>query len=111
MRFFYPGLILSLALVGCGEGSSFDTSFKKSFREKGIKGCVEQARRRSPIGAANVDVEGLCACTIDAMMEGKSATDLMGPPDEKKANEAIATCTARVVRPGSGGPGAPAKEN
>jgi hypothetical protein len=97
---------ISLVLAGCGEGSSFDTSFKKSYRDKGIKSCVEQARRRSPIGAANVDIEGLCACSIDKVMEGKSATDLMGAPDEKQAEAAIASCTARILKPGSDGPGA-----
>jgi hypothetical protein len=106
VRTIFVFVTVSLALAGCGEGSSFDTSFKKSFREKGIKGCVEQARRRSPIGAANIDIEGLCACTIDKVMEGKNATDLMGAPDEKKAGEAIASCTARFGRPGSGGSGA-----
>jgi hypothetical protein len=96
-------LAASLILAGCGEGSSFDTSFKKSYREKGIKSCVEQARRRSPIGAANVALEGLCACTIDKVMEGKTATDLMGAPDESKAREAIASCTARIGKTVSGG--------
>ena len=100
MRAGFVFLAFLLLLAGCGEGSSFDTSFKKSYREKGVKGCVEQARRRAPSGAANVDIEGLCACTIDSLMEGKSATDLMGPPDEKQANEAIAACAARIVRPG-----------
>lgn len=105
MRAGFVFLAVSLLLAGCGEGSSFDTSFKKSYRDKGIKGCVEQARLRAPAGAANVDIEGLCACTIDSMMEGKSATDLMGPPDEKKTNEAIATCAARVLRPGGANKG------
>jgi hypothetical protein len=89
----------SLTLAGCGEGSSFDTSFKKSYRDKGIQSCVQQARQRSPIGAANVDIEGLCACTIDKVMEGKSATDLMGAPDEQKAVEAIASCTKKMGIP------------
>lgn len=106
MRAGFVILAVSLLLAGCGEGSSFDTSFKKSFRDKGIKGCVEQARIRSPMGAANVDIEGLCTCTIDKVMEGKSASDLMGPPDEKIAREAIASCSARVV-----GPGAPKNAN
>jgi hypothetical protein len=103
MRTPFYTLILSIALAGCGEGSSFDTSFKKSFREKGIKGCVEQARMRSPMGAANVDIQGLCTCTIDKVMEGKSASDLMGPPDEKSAREAISSCSARLLRPGAAG--------
>jgi hypothetical protein len=100
MRGSFFILAVSVALAGCGEGSSFDTSFKKSYRDKGIKGCVDQARRRSPIGAANVDIEGLCACTIDKVMEGKSATDLMGAPDEKQAKDAIESCAARFGVPG-----------
>ncbi len=90
---------VSLILAGCGEGSNFDTSFKKSYREKGIKSCVEQARARSPMGAARVDVEGLCSCTIDKVMEGKSATELMGAPDERKASEAISQCARRFGIP------------
>ena len=103
MRAKFIMLAVSLILAGCGEGSSFDTSFKKSFREKGIKGCVDQARLRSPIGAANIDIEGLCACTIDKMMEGKSATDLMGAPDSNKAKEAAASCATRFGLPGASG--------
>ncbi len=104
MRTTFILLAASLALASCGEGSSFDKSFKKSYRDKGIQGCVQQARQRSPMGAANVDIEGLCACTIDKVMEGKSATDLMGPPDQREAVEAIASCTKKMGIPTPGRP-------
>ena len=103
MRTGFCIFAISLLLAGCGEGSSFDSGFKKSYRDKGIKSCVEQARMRSPMGAANVDIEGLCTCAIDKVMEGKSATDLMGAPDEKLAREAISSCSARILKPGSDG--------
>ena len=90
--------VLALALAGCGDGSSFDTGFKKSYREKGIKSCVEQARKQSPMGAASMDVEGLCTCTIDKVMEGKSATELMNPPEEKVWQDIAEQCLAQSRR-------------
>jgi hypothetical protein len=102
MRTRFLVLAVSLVLAGCGEGSSFDTSFKKSYREKGIKGCVDQARMRSPMGAANVDILGLCTCSIDAMMKGKSATELMGAPNEKEVIGAATSCARRYGAPGAG---------
>ena len=97
MRISHIALVLALALAGCGEGSSFDTGFKKAYREKGIAACVEATRRQSPLGAASIDVEGLCACTVDKVMEGKSANDLMSP-DEKAEKAAVEQCLAKVMK-------------
>jgi len=88
-------LLLVTALAGCGEGSSFDKGFKKAYRDKAIPACVEATRRQSPLGAASIDVEALCACTVDKVMEGKSANDLMNP-DEKAEKAAVEQCLAKV---------------
>lgn len=71
------GLVFSaiLALTACGEGSSFDESFKASFREKTIAACAVQAKDRVPAGL-DVDVTKVCGCVTDKIMEGKSATQL-----------------------------------
>jgi hypothetical protein len=98
MRAAIIALLIVPALAGCGDGSSFDTGFKKSYREKGIKSCVEQARKQSPMGAASMDVEGLCTCTIDKVMEGKSATELMNPPEDKVWQDIAEQCLAQSRR-------------
>ena len=97
MRASVIALLLAPALAGCGEGSSFDEGFRKAYREKGIAACVEAARRQSPLGAASIDVEGLCTCTVDKVMEGKSASDLMNP-DEKAEKAAVEQCLAKVTK-------------
>ena len=97
MRAPVIGIFAAAALAGCGEGSSFDQGFKKAYREKGIAACVEAARRQSPLGSASIDVEGLCTCTVDKVMEGKSANELMSP-DEKAEKAAIEQCLAKVKK-------------
>ena len=96
MRPVPAAILLTLLLAGCGEGSSFDEGFRKAYREKGIAACAEATRRQSPLGAASIDVEGLCACTVDRLMEGKSAKDLMSP-DEKAEKAAVEQCLAKVA--------------
>lgn len=97
MRAIHIALLMLPALAGCGEGSSFDKGFKKSYREKAIPACVEATRRQSPMGAARIDVEALCTCTVDKVMEGKSAQDLMSP-DEKAEKAAIEHCLAKTAK-------------
>ena len=97
MRPAMIALLIVPALAGCGEGSSFDKGFKKAYREKGIAACVEATRRQSPLGAAAVDVEAICTCTVDKVMEGKSANDLMSP-DEKAEKAAVEQCLAKVMK-------------
>ena len=96
MRAICIALLIAPALAGCGEGSSFDKGFKQAYRDKAIPACVEATRRQSPLGAANIDVEALCTCTVDKVMEGKSANDLMSP-DEKAEKAAVEQCLAKVT--------------
>ena len=96
MRALFIAALIAPALAGCGEGSSFDKGFKKAYRDKAIPACVEATRRQSPLGAASIDVEALCTCTVDKVMEGKSANDLMNP-DEKAQKSAIEQCLAKAT--------------
>ena len=64
-----------LALAACGEGSAFDESFKTTYREKFVATCVAGAEGQIPAGVT-VDLDKICTCAADKVMEGKSATDL-----------------------------------
>ena len=69
-------VLLTPVLAACGEGSSFDTEFKKSYRDKMVTSCVSSAKGSIPAGI-KIDLEGICGCTADKVMEGKTAKDLM----------------------------------
>ena len=69
-------LALPLALTACGEGSNFDEGFKSTFREKLVTACVDNAKGSVPQGV-NVDLDKICGCSADKIMEGKSASDLV----------------------------------
>lgn len=81
-------------LAACGEGSTFDNSFKQSFRTKGIESCVSGAQAGAR--AAGVDFQAVCECMIDRTMEGKSARDLMSPPDEAEQQRIASRCVAEI---------------
>lgn len=66
---------LALTLTACGDGSSFDKTFKSSYREKLITTCTTSAKGSIPAGV-NIDLDKICGCAADKIMEGKSAKDL-----------------------------------
>lgn len=68
-------LLCPLLLTACGEGSAFDESFKTSYREKFVASCTTGAQSTIPEGV-EVDLNKICACAADKIMEGKSAKDL-----------------------------------
>lgn len=68
-------LLIPLTLTACGEGSALDESIKVTYREKLVATCSATASGYLPTGA-NVDVDKICGCAADKVMEGKSATDL-----------------------------------
>jgi hypothetical protein len=80
MRALLLGLLLP-ALAACGEGSSFDQSFRNSFREKSVETCTAEARaqiaRSGAVLPTGLSAERTCGCAVDRLMEGKSATELM----------------------------------
>ncbi len=65
-----------LTLTACGEGSAFDESFKASFREKLVTTCTSSASGSIPAGV-NIDLDKICGCAADKIMEGKSAKELV----------------------------------
>lgn len=105
-------VLLAPALAACGEGSSFDTEFKKNYREKMVTSCVSSAKGSMPAGI-DIDLEGICACTADKVMEGKSAKDLMthapGSADDMAKLQQCVQKLAPGMGMGAAGP-APAPE-
>lgn len=66
---------MALTLTACGEGSALDESFKSSYREKLVSTCTSSAQSYIPAGV-NIDLDKICGCTADKIMEGKSAKEL-----------------------------------
>lgn len=96
--------LVLLPLAGCGQGSAFDEAFRNSYREKGVQTCATQARtamaqsgRAAPAG---VDFDRICACAVDRIMAGKSARELMSPPDDATQRAAVEQCAAQAVSGG-----------
>lgn len=93
-------LVLAVALLlpitACGEGSAFDNGFRESYRAKGIESCVGGARSAAGAGGAGTDFQRLCECMIDELMEGKSARELMSPPDAQEEQRVADQCIAEV---------------
>lgn len=93
----------SLALLtSCGPGSAFDNSFRESYREQAVQGCLQSARAAPAI--PGVDFQRICECAVDRHMDGKSATELMGEADDATqagAQEATMQCVRELV-PGAG---------
>jgi hypothetical protein len=97
-----PASLVAIApLAACGEGSSFDNAFRESYRTKGIESCVASARATAPAGVDAAALQRICECTVERSMEGKSATELMSPPDPADQDRIIRQCLARIV-PGAG---------
>lgn len=69
-------LLIPLTLTACGEGSAVDERIKATYREQLVATCSATASGYLPTGA-NVDVDKVCGCAADKVMEGKSATDLV----------------------------------
>ncbi len=91
--------IASIALLAsCGPGSAFDNSFRESYREKAVEGCVQGSRAAA--APPGVDFQRICECAVDRHMEGKSATELMGEADDTArsgAQDATMQCVRDLV--------------
>ncbi len=66
---------LAHCLTACGEGSAVDEGIKATYREQLVTTCSATAEGYLP-AAANIDLDKICGCAADKIMEGKSATDL-----------------------------------
>ncbi len=98
----YPKITAATAsailLAACGSGSAFDNSFRESYREQAIEGCV-QGSRTAP-APAGVDFQRICECAVDRHMEGKTATELMSEDQAASragAQEATMQCVREIV--------------
>ena len=90
-------IIVSLALTACGEGSVVDESFKTSFREKLVMTCAATAEGKIPAGVI-VDIDQLCSCAADKVMEGKSAKDLVTTiPGSAEDMAKLQTCLTELA--------------
>ncbi len=89
--------VTPLLLSACGEGSAFDENFKKTFREEAVSQCVAGAKGSMPPGI-NVDLEKICGCTADKVMEGKSAAELMkaAANESREAITHVQACVAET---------------
>ena len=88
---------LALALTACGEGSVVDESFKASFREKLVITCAATADGKIPVGVS-VDIDQLCSCAADKVMEGKTAKDLVTTiPGSAEDMAKLQTCLTELA--------------
>ena len=88
---------LALTLTACGEGSVVDESFKASFREKLVMTCAATAEGKIPAGVI-VDIDQLCTCAADKVMEGKSAKDLVTTiPGSAEDMAKLQTCLTELA--------------
>ena len=89
--------------AACGPGSAFDNSFRESYREKAVEGCLRGSQEApAPVG---VDFQRICECAVDRHMAGKSATELMNEGDDVSrtgAQDATMQCIRENV-PGAAG--------
>lgn len=69
-------LLLPLVLTACGDGSAVDESIKAAYRDKLVTGCVATTQGSIP-ETVTVDIDKICACAADKVMEGKSAKELV----------------------------------
>lgn len=99
-------LILSLAAAAALAGCQSDEQFKQQWRQTAVNACVLTARSQ-PM-PAGLDPSRVCSCSIDRIMQGKSAADLRayrgGPADQ----EAAAQCAMEAMGATAGGTAAPA---
>jgi hypothetical protein len=90
------------ALAACGEGSAFDNSFRTSYRERAVEGCLSGIRAGAPAGV-RLDFRRVCECAVDRHMEGKSATELMQADDATATQRAAEQCVMEEARRTGGG--------
>jgi hypothetical protein len=68
-----------LALSACGEGSVVDENLKSTLRASLVSSCAATAEAQVPEGV-EVDLDKVCNCAADKLMEGKSVQDLVANP-------------------------------
>ena len=66
---------LALSLTACGDDTAVDEGFKATYRNKLVATCTATAQSYVPAGVV-VDIDKICGCGADKIMEGKSAKEL-----------------------------------
>jgi hypothetical protein len=91
-----PSLAL-LALLVPLAGCQSEEDYRQRWRETAVGACVQQARTGGlPQG---IDPARLCNCSIDRLMEGKSAADLRSYRPQPADSEAAQRCAAEAIVP------------
>ena len=93
MRSMFGVLLLAATVTGCQS----EEQFRQRWRETAVGACVQQARAGGlPQG---IDSARLCNCSIDRLMEGKSAADLRSYRPRPEDSEAAQRCAAEAIVP------------
>jgi hypothetical protein len=83
---------LALALAACGEGGVLDESVKTTVREQLVATCTATAEGQIPEGVT-VDLNQVCNCAADKVMDGKSVQDLVtNPPTSAEDLNKVREC-------------------
>lgn len=85
--------LVAAALLASGCQSEEQT--RQLWREATVRECVTQAQNsRMPPG---VDAQQVCACSIDRIMQGRSADELLKSPNPAAAEEAARQCALEAM--------------
>lgn len=84
--------LLALTLTACGEGSALDDTVKVSVRESIVATCTTAASEQIPENI-QIDVNQVCGCAADKVMDGKSVSDLAAnPPTPSEGVAKVQAC-------------------
>ena len=82
----------ALALTACGEGGVLDESVKTTVREQLVATCTATAEGQIPEGVT-VDLNQVCNCAADKVLDGKSVQDLVSnPPTSAEDLDKVREC-------------------
>lgn len=102
MRLILSLVVAASALAACQS----DDQFKQQWRTTAVNACVEQARSQ-PM-PAGLDAGRVCNCSIDRIMEGKSADELRRHQGGAADAEAARQCATEAMTAAAGAPATPA---
>lgn len=93
MRSMLSLILLAAMLPACQS----EDQFRQRWRETAVGACVQQAQAGGlPQG---LDAGRLCNCSIDRLMEGKSAAELRSYRPQPEDSEAAQRCAAEALVP------------
>jgi hypothetical protein len=84
--------LLPLALAACGEGSALNDTVRVSVRESLVATCTTAASEQVPEGI-QIDINQVCGCAADKVLDGKSVSDLVAnPPSPSEGMAKVQAC-------------------